>query len=86
MREFTIGTDAKICIKGIKCGRKAMQEFQVHHDGTSEGECRKQVSREYIKDILYKNKTNLTFKKYATNLKGVLNILERYVVNLYEEQ
>ena len=36
--------------------------------------------------IFYKNETNFTFEKYVTKIKGVLNVLERYGVPLYEEQ
>ena len=54
-KELNLGNDAETWIKGLKCGRKSMQELQAHHDGTSEGARRKQVSREYIKKIFYKN-------------------------------
>ena len=53
-----------------------MQELQAHYDGTSEGARRKQVAREYLKKILYKDETNFTFEKYVTKLKGIFNVLE----------
>ena len=63
-----------------------MQELQDHCDGTSEGERRKQVSREYLKKIFYKNETTFTFEKYVTKLKGIFNVLEKYGVPIYKEQ
>ena len=35
IKELTLGTDSETRIKGLKCGRKAMQELQYHNDGTS---------------------------------------------------
>ena len=63
-----------------------MQELQAHCDGTSEGERRKQFSREYLKKIFYNNETTFTYEKYVTNLKGIFNVLEKYGVPIYEEQ
>ena len=37
IKELTLGTDAEIRIKGLKCGRKSIQELQSHSDGKSEG-------------------------------------------------
>ena len=37
IKELTLGTDAEIWVKGLKCSRKVMQELQAHYDGTSEG-------------------------------------------------
>ena len=51
IKEPTFGTDAETWIKGLKCGRKAIQELQAHYDGTSEGALRKQVSRLDLKKI-----------------------------------
>ena len=86
LKELTLGTDAETLIKGLKCGRKAIQELQAHYDVTSEGAQRKQVDRAYIKKVFYKNETTLTFEKYVTKLKGFFNVLEKYGVLLYEEQ
>ena len=61
LREIIIGTDSEIWIKGIKCVRNAIQKLQEHYHGTSEGACFKQVSKEDLKEILYKNKTNFNF-------------------------
>ena len=85
LKELTLGTDAETWIKGLKCGRKAMQELQAHYDGTSEGARRKQVARVDLKKIFYKNETTFTFEKYVTNLKGIFNVLEGYGVPLYED-
>ena len=35
LKELTLGTDSETWIKGLKCGRKAMQELQYHYDGPS---------------------------------------------------
>ena len=86
LKELTLGNDAVIWIKGLKCGRKAMEELQAHYDGTPEGLRRKQVAREDLKNILYNNETNFTFEKYFTKLKGIFNVLGKYGVPLYEDQ
>ena len=70
LKELTLGTDAETWVKGLKCGRKEMQELQPHYYGTSEGAQRKKVARAYLKSILYKNDTTFTFEKYVTKLKG----------------
>ena len=71
--------------KGLKFGRKTMQEIQAHYDSTSEGARRKQVSRADLKIIFYKNETNFTVEKYVTKLKEIFNVLGKYGVPLYEE-
>ena len=45
----------------------------------------KQVGREYLKKIFYKNETTFTFDKYVTNIKVIFNMLGKYGVPLYEE-
>ena len=35
IKELTLGTDDETWIKGLKCGRKEMQEVQSHYDGKS---------------------------------------------------
>ena len=70
-------------IKGLKYGRKAMQEIQSQYEGTSEGERRKQFIRADINKILYKSETTFIFEKYFTNFKGIFNVLEKYGVLLY---
>ena len=86
LKELTLGTDDETWIKGIKCGRKAMQELQAHYYGTSEGARRKQVNRADLKKIFYNNETTFIFEKYFTKLKDIFNVLEKYGVPLYEEQ
>ena len=82
LKEMSLGTDAETSIKGLKCGRKAIQELQAHYDGTSEGAQMKQVSREDLNKIFYKNETTFKFEKYVTKLKRILNVLEKYGVPL----
>ena len=86
LKELTLGNDTETWIKVLKCSRNSMQELQAHHDGTSEGAWRKQVSRAYTKKIFYKNETTFTFEKYVTKLRGIFNVLVKYSVPLYEEQ
>ena len=85
LKELTLGTDANIWIKGIKCGRKAIQGLQAHYNGTSEGARRKQVARADLNKIFYKNDTTFTFEKYVKNLKEIFNVLEIYGDPIYEE-
>ena len=54
--EFTLGTDAETWIKGLKCGRNAIQELQAHYDGPSEGSRRKKVARSDLRKIFLKTK------------------------------
>ena len=51
IKKLTLGTEAETWIKGLKWGRKAMQELQAHYDHKSEGSRRKQFSREELKKI-----------------------------------
>ena len=85
LKELTLGTDAEKWIKGLKCGKKAMQELQAYYEGTSEGARRKQVDIADLNNIFYKNETTLTFDKYITKLKAIFNVLETYGVPLYKE-
>ena len=84
LKEATCGTDAETWIKCLKYGRKAMQELQYYYYGTSEGARRKQVARADLNQIFYKNDNIFTFEVYVTKLKGILNVLEKYDVPLYE--
>ena len=86
IKELTLGTDAKTCIKGLKCGRNAMQELQSHYDRTQKDTRKKQVAKADLKKIFYKNETNFTLEKYVTKLKGVFNVLDIYGITLYENQ
>ena len=63
-----------------------MQELQAHCNGTSESARCKQVDRENLKKIFYKNDTTFTCEKYVARLKGIFNLLEKYGVPLYKEQ
>ena len=71
LKELTLGTDAETFIKGLKCGRKAMQELQSHYYGKSEGERRNTFARADLKKIFYKNYTIFVFEKYVTKFKRV---------------
>ena len=62
-----------------------MFALQNHYDVKSEGGRRKQVDKEYLKKLFYRNKTNLSFEKYVTNTRQNFNVLNHYNVNLYEE-
>ena len=83
---MTLGTESETSIEGLKCIIKAMQELQDNYDSTSEGARRKQVDKADLKNIFYNNETTFTFEKYVTKLKGVLNVLEKYGVMVYENQ
>ena len=61
LKELTLGTDYDTCIKGLKCGRKEMQELQYHYDSTPEGARRKQVDIADLRKIFHKNETSFTF-------------------------
>ena len=63
IKELTLGTESETWIKGLKCGRKAMQELQDNYDGTSEGSRRKKFAIMELKKIFYKNKTTFKFDK-----------------------
>ena len=86
LREPTLVTDSETWIKGIKCGRKSIQEIQAHYYGAPVGAQRKKVARADPKKIFYKNETNFTFEKYVTKIKGIFNVLEKYGVTLHEDQ
>ena len=85
LKEPTLGTDAETWIKGLKCGRKEIQELQSHYDGTSEGSWRNQVARADLNNIFYKNETTFIFEKYITKLKRFFNVLGKYGAPLYKE-
>ena len=72
-------------MKGEHCGREAMLALHNHFDETSEGEHMKQVVKDALKRLFYRNKTTLSFKKYVTNTKQTFNVIENYNVPLYEE-
>ena len=61
INKLTLGTEAETWIKGLKCGRKAMQELQAHYDQKLEGSRSNQNSRKELKKIFYKNDTTFKF-------------------------
>ena len=60
-----------------------MKNIQVHYDEKYEGVLFKQFTRKDLKKIFYKNDSTLTFEKYITKLKVILNVLEKYRVFFY---
>lgn len=86
LRELTNGTDSETCMKNKKCGRIAMMALQAHYDGESEGVRRKQVARDDLQKLYYRNESTFSFERYVTKLKRIFNVLETYGVPMYEEQ
>ena len=61
-----------------------MLALQDHYDGKSWHERRKQVAKDDLKKLFYRNETPFSFEKYLTNMKQKINMLENYNVPLYE--
>ena len=61
---------------GKLCGREVMLEFQNHYDGKSEGEHRREVAKDNLKRLFFRNETTFSFDKYVTKTKQKLNVLE----------
>ena len=59
--------------------------MQNHYDVKSEGERRKQVAKDDLMRLFYRNETTFSFKNYVTKMKQIFNMLENYNVPLYEE-
>ena len=62
-----------------------MLALQNHYYGRSEGERNKQVTKDDIKRLFYRNETTCSFNQYVTKVKKTHNMLENYNVPLYEE-
>ena len=62
-----------------------MLSLQNHYYGKSLGGRRKQVAKDDLKRLFYRNKTTFPFDKYVTNMNKKFNVLENYIVPLYEE-
>ena len=86
LQELTLDTPAADWIKGIECGRAAMEALQRHFDGESEGDRRKTQARAEIETLYYRNEHSFSFERYATKLKNCFDILERYKVPMHEEE
>ena len=56
-------------MKGKLCGQEAMLSLQNHYDEKPEGERRKQVAKDDLKRLFYRNETTFYFKKYVTKMK-----------------
>ena len=50
-------------MKGKHCGQEAMLAFKNNYDGKSEGECRKNVAKDDINRLFYREKITLSIKK-----------------------
>ena len=71
--------------EGKRFDKEVMLVFQNHCDVKSEGEHRKQVAKDDLKRLSYRNKTTFSIDKYITRNKQTYNVLENYNVPLYEE-
>ena len=60
-----------------------MKNTQVHYDEKYEGVLFKQVTREDLKKIFYKNDSTLKFENYITKMKVIFSVLEKYRVFFY---
>ena len=61
-----------------------MLALQNHYDEKSEGNCRKQVSKDDLKRLFYRSETTFSFEKYVARTRKTFNVLENYNVPLYE--
>ena len=51
------------------CGQEAMLVLQNHYDGKPDGKHRKQLAKDNLKKLFYRNETTFFFEKYVTNMK-----------------
>ena len=63
-----------------------MLALQNNYDGKSEGEISKQVAKDNLKRLFYRNKIFFSFEKNVTKMKQNVNVLENNNVPLYEEE
>ena len=63
-----------------------MLVLQNNYDGKSEGGCRKQVAKDDLNRLFYRNETTLSFEKYVTKMKYTFDVLDNYIVSLFEEE
>ena len=61
-----------------------MLVLQNHYDYRSEVEFRKQVDKDNLKRLFYRDQTSFSFEKYVTKMKQTFNVLDNYNVPLYE--
>ena len=54
LKELTVNTDAETWMKGRLCFQESMLALYNHYDSKSEGERRKQVAKEYLKTLFYR--------------------------------
>ena len=54
-----------------------MLALQNHYYGKSESEHRKQVAKDDLKGLFYRNKTTFSLDNYITNMKKI-NVLDNY--------
>ena len=86
IQELTLDTPAQDWIKGIDCGREAMEALQTHFDGEAEGQRRKAQAHADLDSLFYRNEQSFSFEKFATKLKSCFDVLERYKVPKHEEE
>ena len=84
LKELCTDTNAETWIKGIRCGRVAIKALQTHYDGTAEGERRKEVAKNDLKSLFYRNESTFSFEKYVTKMQAFYNTLEQYGEPEYE--
>ena len=85
IKQLTVDTYAETWMKGKGCGREAMMALKNHYYGKSQGERRKQMAKDDIKRLFYRNETTFYFQKYVTKMRQTFNVLYNYNVPLYEE-
>ena len=60
---------------GKRCGWEEILALQNSYDVKSEGEHRKQVAKEDLKRLFYRNETKFSLEKYVTKRKQTFNVL-----------
>ena len=83
LKELTVDTDCETWMKVKCCGWEAMLAWQNHYNVKSLVERRKQVAKEDLKRLFYRNGTTFSFEKYVTKMKQILNVIDSYNVPLY---
>ena len=63
-----------------------MLASQNHYYGKSKGEHRKQVAKDDLNTIFYRNKTIFSFEKDVTKMRQTFNVIENYNGLLYKEK
>ena len=61
-----------------------MLDLHNHNDIKSEVGRSKQVHKDDLKKLFYRNETNFYFEMYVIKMKQTFNLLKNYTVPLYE--